>query len=93
MVLRLVILEIARCIRLVTQTNAVYYLDTAFPVSGEDVSRRRAVYVILASCEIPHEITPVHPIHLIVEEERKVLEESRLLMISTHYRYASLAHI
>ncbi len=93
MILSLVVLQIVRSIGLVSQTEIVYGRDSALPVSDENVSRRRAVYVVLPSGEVPHEISPVHPVHLIVKEERKILEERRLLVLRAGYGLASSSHI
>ena len=69
MVLSLVFGKDSRSVALVSETDAVDELDAAFPVAVEYFSRARAVNVILPSGEVPHEISPVHPVHLEVEEE------------------------
>ena len=69
MVLSLVFGKDSRSIALVAEADVVNELDSAFPVAVEYFSRARAVYVILPSGEVPHEISPVHPVHLEVEEE------------------------
>ena len=93
MVLSLVVLQIVQGIGLVHQTYVVDNADTTLPVSDERISRRRAVDVVLTAGEIPHEIAPVHPVQLIVKEERKVLEESRLLVLGSRNHLSSVAHI
>ena len=93
MVLSLIILQIIRGIRLVNKMHVVDNAYTALPVSDERISRRRAVDVVLTAGEIPHEIAPVHPVQLIVKEERKVLEESRLLVLGSRNHLSSVAHI
>ena len=93
MVLALVILQIVRRIGLVTEAEMVYRVDSALPVACKIVSRRRAMDIILPSGEIPHEITPVHPVHLIVEEIFQILAESRLPVLSSRYFLAFAAHV
>ena len=66
---------------------------TTFPVSGQNLSWRRTVDVILTSGKIPHEVTPVHPVHLVIEEECQILEEGRLLVIGSGHLCASITHI
>ena len=77
MVLALVFLEVVRSHRLVPEAHLVNEGDSALPVSEENLPRRRAVAVVLASGEIPHKISPVHPVELVVEEKGQILEESR----------------
>ena len=93
MVLAFVVFQVSRCVGLVSEAQFVEKRDSAFPVSCEHVSRARAVYVVLASCEVPHEIPPVHPVHLIVEEECEVLEECRLLVLGSGDSLAVLSYI
>ena len=93
MVLSLIVFQIIRSIRLVAKTDLVDKRNTAFPVACEHISRARAMDVILASGEVPHEISPVHPVHLIVKEEGEVLEESRLLVLGACHLMASTIHI
>ena len=49
--------------------------------------------VILASGEVPHEISPVHPVHLVVEEEGQVLEEGRFLVLGAGHLMTTAVHI
>ena len=83
MVLARVVLEVTGGVRLVSETEVVYGLDAALPVSYERISGRRTVDIVLTSGEVPHEVAPVHPVHLIIKEIRQILEEGRLLMFST----------
>ncbi len=46
---------------------------SCYPVTGLKVTVL-VLYVILAAGEIPHEITPVHEVHLITEEELQILQ-------------------
>ena len=93
MILRRIVLKITRSSRLVTQTEIVKESDSALPVTDERIPRRRAVDIILSACKIPHEVPPVHPVHLIIKEERKILEERRLLMFGTSDHMAAVTHI
>ena len=72
MVLALVVLQDIRRIALVPEPQLVNRLYAAFPVPIELVSRDRAVYIILPSGEVPHEVSPIHPVHLEIEEEVQV---------------------
>ena len=51
------------------------------------------MYVILPSHEIPHEIPPVHPAELEIEEELHVLHESRLLIVASRHSLALAIHV
>ena len=93
MVLRLVSCHVFRSEGLVSEAEFVDQADTAFPVSCKVVSRSRTVDVILPSGEIPHEISPVHPIELVVEEEGQILEECRLLVLGSCHGLSSLSHV
>ena len=93
MVLSFVVLQISRSHRLVSETEFIQRLYSALPVTDERIARRRAVNIILTTGEIPHKVSPVHPVQLIIEEERKILEESRLLMLGTGHNLSAIAHI
>ena len=93
MVLALVVLQIVRSARLVSEPDFIDERDSRLPVSGKEVSRRRAMKVVLTTGEIPHEITPIHPVHLIIEEECEVLEECRFLVVRTSYGLSTAVHI
>ena len=93
MVLSLVVLEVVRSVRLVAEADLVYKRNAAFPVACKHISRARTVDVILASGEVPHEISPVHPVHLVVEEEGQVLEEGRLLVLGAGHLMTTSVHI
>ena len=67
---------------LVPKARLVDELHTAFPISVEQLSGSRARYVVLASHEVPHEIPPVHPVQLVIQEVIYVREEGRLLVLS-----------
>ena len=81
MVLALVLPQRSRCVGLVSQADAVQEGDAALPVAVEHVAGQRAVDVVLAAHEIPHEVTPVHPVELIVEEIRQVGPEGGLAVL------------
>jgi len=53
MILSLVVLEIIRSVRLVTEPDAVDERYAAFPISSENIPRNRCVYVVLSSGKIP----------------------------------------
>ena len=91
MVLALVFLEIVRGHRLVPETHLVNEGDSALPVSEENLPRRRAVAVVLASGEIPHKISPVHPVELVVEKESHIFHKGRLSVAVSPF--GILAHI
>ena len=80
MVLRPVVTEICRGIALVPEPCLVDEPYPALPVACEQFAGSRAVYVVLPPCKVPHEISPVHPVELIVEEELEIGAESRLLV-------------
>ena len=78
MVLALVIGEHAGRVRLVAQPEIVDELDAALPVAVEEVARGGRMDLVLAAGEIPHEIAPVHPVQLVVEEVVEVVPHRRL---------------
>ena len=92
-VLALIVLQDIRSIALVSKTDFVDRLDTAFPIPIEYISRTRAVDIILPSGEIPHKIPPVHPVQLEVEEEIQVRPERRFLVVGPRYHPALSAGI
>ena len=78
MVLALVLRQRVGGVGLVAQADVVDELHAALPVAVEDVARAGRMDLVLPADEIPHEIAPVHPVHLIVEEEVQVGAECRL---------------
>ena len=93
MVLALVVLEIVRCCGLISET-IVYERNTALPVTCKPVARTWTVDIILSAGKVPHEISPVHPVHLEVKEEGHILEECRLLVLCTRHSLATIfAHV
>ena len=80
-VLALVLPQRRRCVGLVSQADAVQEGDAALPVAVEHVPGQRAVDVVLAAHEIPHEVTPIHPVKLIVKEIRQVGPEGGLAVL------------
>ena len=93
MVLAFVVLQVIRSIGLVSQTYLVDEAYSAFSISGKYIPGRRTVNIVLPADKIPHEISPVHPVQLIIKEERKILSHRRLLVFSTEDRLSSLADI
>ena len=77
MVLAFVVSKTGGSIGLVSKPYPVDEPDTAFPVSFEYISGNRAVDVVLSSCKIPKEISPLHPVELVIEEECQVFNEGR----------------
>ena len=72
----LVVSNVRRHILLRTYQNLVDKLDTGDPVTIQYLPM--ALDVVLTSGEVPHEITPIHEIELVCEEEAEILTESRL---------------
>ena len=93
MILARIVGKVSRSIRLVAKTEPVDESDAALPVSDERISRRRAVDVILTAREVPHEVAPVHPVHLVVEEESQVLEECRLVVLRAADLVSAARHV
>ena len=93
MVLALIVFQIIRSVRLVTEAEIVNESDAALPVSDERISRSRAVDFVLTSGKVPHEVSPIHPVHLVVEEERQILAECRLVMLRSADLMATSSHI
>ena len=81
-VLTLVMGQYLRRVALVSETGIVYELDSALPVSVENVARNRGVNVVLPSHEIPHKVSPIHPVALVVEEIPKVRAHRRLAFLT-----------
>ena len=77
MVFAFVVFKHFRSHFLVTQTSPVQKFYTAFPVSANGVSRDSTLYIVLSSRKIPHEITPVHIVHLVIKKEEQVVPERR----------------
>ena len=92
-VLAFVLAEYGRGIPLVSEPELVYGPDAALPVTVEYLAWGRAVYVVLSSDEVPHEVSPVHPVHLEVEEEPEVRPESRLLVLRARDIVSLSVHI
>ena len=93
MVLCRIVLEIVRSIGLVAETEVVDELDSALPVSDERIAWTRTMDLILTSSEVPHEVAPVHPVHLVVKEECQILEECRLVVLCTTHLMSAATHI
>jgi len=77
MILSLVVLHIVRSIRLVSQAWLIDETDSRFPVAEKLLVRHLTMEIILASCEVPEEISPIHPVHLIIEEKSEVISKRR----------------
>ena len=92
-VLALVFLEDEGCIGLVSQPRLVDEADTALPVAIEQVSRHLTVDLVLTTDEIPHEVAPVHPVQLIVEEECEIGAHRGLAVGATGDALALAVHV
>ena len=93
MVLALVLRQHGGSVALVAQAPVVDELDAALPVAVEDVAGRRTVHVVLPSHEIPHEIAPVHPSQLEIEEVRQVRAHRGLGVLGALYAGAFAAGV
>ena len=67
MILPTVFLQSLGSIVLVAQVDVVYHLDAALPVPCKQVGSR-GMDLILPPYEVPHEVPPVHPSQLEIEE-------------------------
>ena len=83
MILALVLSQYGRSVALISQPEIVYELYSALPIAMEYISRRRRINLILPADKIPHEIPPVHPPELIVEEEAQIGSHRRLFVRNT----------
>ena len=92
MILTLVVLHPIRSLALIPKTHVVKRFYATLPVALENILCR-GMYVILPSYEIPHEISPVHPAKLEIEEEFHVLGKSRFLVIASRHRLALAIHV
>ena len=75
--MRLVVLDEAGKGILVAQALGVDGLDAADPVALGDPPM--PLDVVLAAGEVPQEVAPVHPVHLVLEEEPQVLAHGGLV--------------
>ncbi len=62
--------------RLVAEAGIVDEGDARYPVAVGHFTV--TLYVVLPSCKVPQEVTPIHVVELVVEEELKVFQECRL---------------
>ena len=67
--------------RLVTHQELVDEVETGNPVSVCGIAI--ALNVVLTTGKVPHEVTPIHEIDLVVDEETHVLDEGRLACHAT----------
>ena len=68
------------------ETALVYELDARYPVAAEVVAcaivvEVVALNVVLATSEVPHKVTPVHPAQLVAVEEVEVLTTGGTLTV------------
>src|SRR6185312_1334785 len=66
---------------LITQPCNVPERDSGKPVSVPHISHVYSLEVILFSCKIPHEITPIHPVELVGKKETDVISHCRFRII------------
>ena len=77
--------DVCRAFRLVAKAGLVYEADAALPVALVDVARNCSVKVVLPSCKVPQEISPVHEVHLVAEEILEVGAKRRSLVRPVAY--------
>ena len=90
----LVLSQIRRKFALVTQHGVVDERETGNPVAMFEFTV--TLDVVLTSCEVPQEITPVHEVHLIRHEEFQVLSKCRNMdspLLIVRIRNGFLIHI
>ena len=92
MVLALVVLQPVRSIVLIAEPKFIQRSDSALPVAHERILGR-SVDVVLPAGEIPHEIPPVHPSELEIEEEAEIGPEGRLGLIGPGNRNSLAVHV
>ena len=80
-----VVLEILRKQFLVAYKYVIYERDTGDPVAVFYLPA--TLYVILPSGKVPHEITPVHEVQLVGEEEFDIFPLGRYIY---HYHFPAL---
>ena len=85
-----VFLQFVGQLRLVAESHVVKPVETGYPVAMLQLSI--ALQVVLASCEVPHEISPVHEVALVGEEESDVFQLCRHLH-AYHLSAAVVRHI
>ena len=73
----LVGLKVRRHLALVAEHPVVDKRNTGYPVAMLRFSR--TLKVVLTSCKVPHEVSPVHEVALVREEEAEVLPLCRYL--------------
>ena len=69
-----IILQIVGQIGLVSRNMLVDKIEATDPISVLHLSM--SLYIVLSSGEVPHEITPIHVVQLIIEEESEILGKS-----------------
>ena len=77
-VMSLVLFEFGRQFGLIAEHGVINKRNTGDPVSFGNLAVR--LQVILTTREVPHEVPPVHEIHLVAEEETEVLRKSRTIL-------------
>ena len=80
MVLAFVVAYVVRRRVLVSEAEVVYEFYSALPIAFEDVGRGIGVELVLSAYEVPHEVAPVHVVHLVVQEEQHIVAETWFLM-------------
>jgi hypothetical protein len=70
-----IILQIVGQIGLVSRNMLVDKIEATDPISVLHLSM--PLYIVLPSGEVPHEITPIHVVQLIIKEKAKIFDKSR----------------
>ena len=84
-IMTFIVFEILRKQFLVTYQQVVDKRDTGDPVAVLDFSA--TLYVILPSGKVPHEVTPVHEVQLVGEEEFDIFPLGRHVY---HHHFSTL---
>ena len=71
-VVSLIVAKLRGQLALVTQSHIVEEGNTRYPVAVLPLSV--ALQIVLTTREVPHEVAPVHEVHLVTQEEAQVLE-------------------
>ena len=73
-----VLAQFGRQFRLVAEHGIINERDTAYPIAFRQVAV--GLQIVLPSCEVPHEVAPIHEVHLVAEEESQVLAEGGAIL-------------
>src|SRR5690606_15915858 len=79
-VVRLALLKAIGQLALIAKSIVVDHRNAADPVSISHITH--ALHIILSSCEIPHEVSPIHQSHLVSKEPVEVVGVGRCFISS-----------